>query len=220
VLSVSPDKAWESLSENFMPNNRFETDWYVDASRRLRSPLKLVVGRTTNDYQERHHDREARDQPICLAMLHNLGFSAWVESTELQTILDAYHTLIERSVLRPNEKGSLSTVRLRRALFAVGGPPHYAYFSDTILLWCPLVPPAVADFVDVVAILYVSTFNEYPSAVPSLSVMLFLTMKLDSLSESLSWAHHVERGQEWVGLTFGKSAVWSPFCATPWNSHH
>ena len=24
-------------------------------------------------------------------------------------------------------------------------------------------------------------------------------------------AHHVERGQEWVGLTFGKSAVWSPF---------
>ncbi len=83
------------------------------------------------------------------AMFDVLGFSAWVESTDLQIILDSYHTLIERAVLMPSKKDSFSTVQTPEgALFAVGCAPHYAYFSDTILLWCPLIPPAVGDFVE------------------------------------------------------------------------
>jgi len=83
------------------------------------------------------------------AMFDVLGFSAWVQSTELCEILDSYHSLIERAVLRPNEKGSLSTVWTPEgALLTVGRAPEFAYFSDTILLWCPLIPAAVADFVE------------------------------------------------------------------------
>jgi hypothetical protein len=82
------------------------------------------------------------------AMFDVLGFSKWVETTDLQTILDLYHSLIETVVTGPNDKGGLSAVQTAEgAIFAVTGPPHYAYFSDTILLWCPLVPPFVDDFV-------------------------------------------------------------------------
>ena len=148
------------------------------------------------------------------AMFDVLGFSAWVEFTELQTILDAYHTLIERSVLRPNEKGSLSTVQTPEgALFAVGGPPHYAYFSDTILLWCPLVPPAVADFVERCSDLVCEALS---MNIPLRGAIALGDAVLDNetgffIGKPIVEAHHVERGQEWVGLTFGKSAVWSPF---------
>ncbi len=150
------------------------------------------------------------------AMFDVLGFSAWVESTELQTILDAYHTLIERSVLRPNEKGSLSTVQTPEgALFAVGGPPHYAYFSDTILLWCPLVPPAVADFVERCSDLVCEALS---MNIPLRGAIALGDAVLDNetgffIGKPIVEAHHVERGQEWVGLTFGKSAVWSPLLA-------
>lgn len=150
------------------------------------------------------------------AMFDVLGFSAWVESTDLQTILDAYHTLIERAVLRPNEKGSLSAVQTPEgALFAVGGPPHYAYFSDTILLWCPLVPPAVGDFVERCSDLVCEALV---MSIPLRGAITLGEAVLDNetsffIGKPIVEAHHVERGQEWVGLTFGNSAVWSPFLA-------
>lgn len=148
------------------------------------------------------------------AMFDVLGFSAWVESTELQTILDAYHTLIERAVLRPTEKGGLSVVQAPEgALFAVGGPPHYAYFSDTILLWCPLVPAAVADFVERCSDLVCEALR---INVPLRGAITLGDAVLDNetgffIGKPIVEAHYVEGGQEWIGLTLGRSAIWSPF---------
>jgi hypothetical protein len=150
------------------------------------------------------------------AMFDVLGFSAWVEATDLQTILDSYHTLIERAVLRPNEKGGLSAVQTPEgATFAVGGPPHYAYFSDTILLWCPLVPPAVGDFVERCSDLICEALA---MNIPLRGAITLGDAVLDNktsffIGKPIVEAHHVERGQEWIGLTFGNSAVWSPFLA-------
>lgn len=150
------------------------------------------------------------------AMFDVLGFSRWVESADLQTILDSYHMLIERAVLRPNEKGSLSAVQTREGmLFAVGGPPHYAYFSDTILLWCPLVPPAVGDFVERCSDLMCEALA---MNIPLRGAITLGDAVLDNetsffIGKPIVEAHHVERGQEWIGLTLGKSAVWSPFLA-------
>jgi hypothetical protein len=150
------------------------------------------------------------------AIFDVLGFSTWVECTELQTILDAYHTLIECAVLRPNEKGSLSAVQTPEgALLAVGGSPHYAYFSDTILLWCPLIPPAVADFVERCSDLLCQALSM------NIALRGAITLGdavLDNetgffIGKPIVEAHHIECGQEWIGLTFGKSAVWSPFLA-------
>lgn len=63
-------------------------------------------------------------------MFDVLGFSQWVTSVGLQTILDSYHLLIERTVMKPNEKGSLGTVQTPEGvLFTVIRPPSYAYFN-------------------------------------------------------------------------------------------
>lgn len=148
------------------------------------------------------------------AMFDVLGFSEWVQTTDLQIILDSYHTLIERSVLRPNEKGSLSAVQTPEgALFAVGVPPHYAYFSDTILLWCPLIPPAMGDFVERCSDLICEALS---MNIPLRGAITLGDTVLDNktsffIGKPIVEAHYVERGQEWIGLTFGNSAVWSPF---------
>lgn len=85
---------------------------------------------------------------FAFAMFDVLGFSRWLESAGLQAVLDSYHLLIERVVVRPNEKGGLGAVQTREgAIFVITGPPGYTYFSDTILLWHPLVPAFVDDFV-------------------------------------------------------------------------
>jgi len=76
-----------------------------------------------------------------LAMFDVLGFSRWMKSVGLSAVLDSYHLLIENVVIRTNEKGGLSAIQTPDgALFALTGPPGYAYFSDTILIWHPLVP--------------------------------------------------------------------------------
>lgn len=77
-----------------------------------------------------------------------LGFSQWMKSAGLSAVLDAYHLLIEKVVSPTSENGALSAVQTSEgALFTVTGPPGYAYFSDTILLWHPLAPPFVDDFI-------------------------------------------------------------------------
>lgn len=150
------------------------------------------------------------------AMFDVLGFSAWVDSTDLQTILDSYHTLIERAVLRPNEKGSLSAVQTQDgALFTVLGPPHHAYFSDTILLWCELVPSLVGDFVERCSDLICEALA---MNIPLRGAITLGDAVLDSdtnffIGKPIVEAHHLEHGQNWIGLTLGNSAVWSPFLA-------
>ncbi|MCI0563889.1 MAG: hypothetical protein MN733_35900 [Nitrososphaera sp.] len=150
------------------------------------------------------------------AMFDVLGFTAWVKDAELQTILDAYQRLIELAVLRPNEKGSLSTVQTPEgALFAVGGSPHYAYFSDTIMLWCPLVPPAVADFVERCSDIMCEALS---MNIPLRGAIALGDAVLDNetgffIGKPIVEAYNVESGQEWIGLTLAKSAVWSPFLA-------
>lgn len=154
---------------------------------------------------------------FAFAMFDVLGFSEWITSgVGLQTILNSYHSLIERAITRPNEKGSLSAVQTPEgALFAVIGPPHYAYFSDTILLWCPLVPPLVADFVERCSDLFCEAL------VMDIRLRGAITIGdavLDAkshffLGEPIVEAHELERGQNWIGLTLGNSAVWSPFLA-------
>ena len=48
-----------------------------------------------------------------LAMFDVLGFSRWMKSVGLRTVLDSYHLLIENAVVRSNEKGGLTQFRLQ-----------------------------------------------------------------------------------------------------------
>ena len=51
---------------------------------------------------------------FAFAMFDVLGFSSWLKSAGLQAVLDSYHLLIERAVIKPDEKGSLNPGRCRQ----------------------------------------------------------------------------------------------------------
>jgi len=150
------------------------------------------------------------------AMFDILGFSAWLESVGIQKVLDSYHTLVEKAVVRANEKGSLGAVQTAEgAYFVVSGAPHYAYGSDTLLMWCPLVPELVADFVERCSDLMCEALE---MGIPLRGALTLGDAVLDSetnffLGEPIVEAANLEKGQEWIGFTFGHSAVWSPFLA-------
>jgi hypothetical protein len=165
------------------------------------------------------HDLEPLRKPeisrFMFAMFDVLGFSRWVESAGLQAVLDAYHVLIER-VVRPNEKGGLGAVQTRDgSLLVVTGPPGYAYFSDTIILWHPLVPPLVDDFVTHCSELICEALS---MDIPLRGAITLGDAVLDSdsdffLGTPIIEAARVEKAQNWLGLTFGQTAIWSPFLA-------
>ncbi len=153
---------------------------------------------------------------FAFAMFDVLGFSHWLESVGLQAVLDSYHHLIERVVVRPNEKGGLSAIQLKEgAIFAITGPPGYAYFSDTILLWHPLQPAFVDDFV--------TRCSELVCEALAMNIPLRGAITLGDavlsresdffLGAPIIEAARLEKAQNWIGLTFGHTAVWSAFLA-------
>jgi len=153
---------------------------------------------------------------FAFAMFDVLGFSRWLESVGLQSVLDSYHLLIERVVVRPNEKGGLSAVQTREgAIFAITSPTGYAYFSDTILLWHPLVPAFVDDFVTRCSELICEALA---MGIPLRGAITLgdAVLSRDSdffLGTPIVEAAKLKKAQNWIGLTFGHTAVWSPFLA-------
>jgi hypothetical protein len=160
--------------------------------------------------------RKPQISRFMFAMFDVLGFSRWIESVGLQAVLDAYHLLIERAVVRPNEKGGLSAVQTPEgAILALTGPPGYAYFSDTIILWHPLVPPFVDDFVTRCSELICEALA---MNIPLRGAITLGDAVLDRDSEfflgpAIIEAARVEKAQNWLGLTFGQTAMWSQFLA-------
>jgi hypothetical protein len=151
-----------------------------------------------------------------LAMFDVLGFSRWMKSVGLRAVLDSYHLLIEKVVVRPNERGGLSAIQTPDgALFALTGPPGYAYFSDTILIWHPLVPAFVDDFVGRCADLVCEALamNIPLRGALTLGDAVLSTDSDFYLGEPIIEAANLEKAQNWMGLTFGQTAVWSPFLA-------
>ncbi len=156
----------------------------------------------------------AKISRFAFAMFDVLGFSKWVETESLSNILSAYQQLIQRAVLKPNEKGGLSAFHTPEGmLFAVTRPPQYAYFSDTILLWSPLAPPLVADFVERCSELICEGLV---ANIPLRGAITLGDAVLDTktntyIGKPIIEAVNLEKGQEWIGLTFGHTAMWSPF---------
>ena len=150
------------------------------------------------------------------AMFDILGFSAWLESVGIQKVLDSYHALIENAVVRPSEKGSLGAVQTAEgAYFVVSGAPQYAYGSDTLLLWCPLVPELAGDFVERCGDLMCEALD---MGIPLRGALTAGEAVLDSdtnffLGDPIVEAANLEKGQEWIGCTLGNSAVWTQFLA-------
>lgn len=149
-------------------------------------------------------------------MFDVLGFSNWMADAGLTTVLDSYHRLIEQVVVAPNFRGGLAGVQTPEgSIFALTGPPGYAYFSDTIILWHPLKPAFVDDFV--------SRCNELICEALAMDIPLRGALSLGEavldnksdfyLGEVVVEAAKLERAQNWIGLDFSHSALWGPFLA-------
>jgi hypothetical protein len=160
--------------------------------------------------------RKPEPSRFMFAMFDVLGFSQWLDSVGLQSVLDSYHTLIDRVVVQPHEKGGLGAVQTRDgSLFVVARPPGYAYFSDTIILWYPLAPPLVDLFVTRCSSLMCEALA---LGIPLRGAITVGDAVLDTdvdffLGAPIVEAARVEKAQNWLGVTFGQSAVWSPFLA-------
>ncbi len=180
----------------------------------MRINLLNVMPQNRNDMSAQDKTKTSVSKPkinrFAFAMFDVLGFSEWVTSADLKTILNSYELLVERAVTRPNENGRLSAVQTPEgALLTVIRPPNYVYFSDTILLWCPLVPPLVGDFVERCSDLVCEALA---MDIPFRGAITLGDAVLDSesnifLGEPIVEAANLEKGQEWIGLTFGNSAV-------------
>ena len=149
------------------------------------------------------------------AMFDVLGFSEWIKSVGLQSALDSYHRLIERVVVQGTARGLTAVKTTEGGIFALTGPPGYAYFSDTILLWQPLKPPFVDIFVGQCSELICEALA---MDIPLRGALALGDAVLDSesrfyLGEPVVEAANLEKAQNWIGLTFGQSALWSPFLA-------
>lgn len=150
------------------------------------------------------------------AMFDVLGFSNWLEIAGLEVVLDRYRELIDTVVIRRNEEGGLGAVQTREgALLVITRPPGYAYFSDTIMLWQPLVPQLVDDFMARCCELICEALV---MGIPLRGAITLGEAVLDRktnffLGSPLVEAAKLEKAQNWVGVTFGRSAVWSPFLA-------
>lgn len=148
------------------------------------------------------------------AMFDILGFSEWLRTAGIQTILDAYHSLIETAVVRANEEGSLTAVQTNEGtLLVVARAPVYAYGSDTLLMWCPLAAPLVGDFVERCNDLMCEALR---MGIPLRGALTLGDAVLDKqssffLGEPIVEAANLEKGQNWLGTGLGKSATWPPF---------
>lgn len=150
------------------------------------------------------------------AMFDVLGFSAWVKATGLPRVRDAYHQLIQDAVIAPHQDGSLTAVQTREGmLLAMSSAPDFAYFSDTILLWRTLTPPAVSIFLERSSDLICRALE---MGIPLRGALTVGDAVLDSesgffIGDPIIEAANLEKAQNWMGLTLGKSAIWGAFLA-------
>ena len=118
------------------------------------SAVEYVLGRLAYQRMEESHEPhsespEPQRMPWMVALFDVLGFSARLRSSGLEIVHRDYQTLVERVVTKeplrcigamksPGETGRVPAI--------YSADVRYTYFSDTILLWMPLVPLFVGPF--------------------------------------------------------------------------
>jgi hypothetical protein len=83
---------------------------------------------------------------------------------------------------------------------ALTGRPHHAYFSDTILLWCPLVPAFAAIFVERCADMIGEALS---MGIPLRGAVTLGDAVLDEktstyIGKPIVEAAMLEKGQDWI----------------------
>jgi len=152
----------------------------------------------------------AGEQVIVLAFFDVLGFSAKVREIGLVKIREHYEALIE--LVSDKAEGRVVSALVPAGdggLARIGGYRHleYAYFSDTIMLWCKYEQPLMESFILSVADFFCAALAKglalrgcitFGSAIMDRQRGVFL-------GEPIIEAARGESAQSWVGASFGPS---------------
>jgi len=151
-----------------------------------------------------------------LALFDVLGFSDWLERTSLKEIVTIYERLLERAVNR-DEEPSLGAVRVDggRVFTVYNFKARTVYFSDTIIVWVPMVQTFVWSFINTCSELICDALDIgillRGAVTQGIAVMHRPTGIY--IGKPLVNAVLLERAQDWCGVTLHHSATWPPFLA-------
>jgi hypothetical protein len=160
---------------------------------------------------------EENKTPIMLGLFDVLGFSKRLETEGLENTVSLYNNLISTTVKK--EAGwcprfvNDGTGKYFPALIDLN--VRYAYFSDTILLWHPLEKLYAAPFIS-----YCATFvcEALAMGVPvrgaiALGEAVMHRPTGTYIGQPIVDAARLEQVQQWIGVSFARSATWPPFLA-------
>jgi len=146
-----------------------------------------------------------------LAVLDVLGFSAWLERVGIREIEVIYQRLIAEALTKESMR-SYSYARLNstEAASVLGRVPiGHAHFSDTIVLWVPLVQHFIAPFMARCADLVSEALRMGIPLRGALSVGKAVLHKQSStfVGSPIVEAAKLEQAQNWVGVCLGPSMM-------------
>ena len=163
---------------------------------------------------------EAKEQtkiPIMLGFFDVLGFSKRVETEGPEQIAALYNELISTTVKKEKDR-CLGSVRMDdgnryMALFSL--EVRHAYFSDTILLWAPMVPMFAGPFIGhcCTFVCEALALNVPIRGAIAQGEAIMHRPSGTYIGMPIVEGASVEKAQEWLGVAFAESATWSEFMA-------
>jgi hypothetical protein len=158
---------------------------------------------------------EPKPMPLIIGFFDVLGFSKKLKDLGIDKIFKIYEQLIQKTVLKDSWRclGRAKVGPRRYSPIVFNLPVRYSYFSDTILLWVPLVQYFVAPFTVRCAHLICEALKDGMPLRGSITIGEAVMHKKTStyIGEPLVEAAALEKVQAWIGASFGQSATWPEF---------
>ena len=173
-----------------------------------------------NDNQDEHkpsvdpnHDpEEPTEMGYVIGLFDVLGFEMLHRQHGTKKVTEIYQELIDKVIVKTaDELWSFTAIRWDDRLVPAMGtlPVRYAYFSDTILLWVPLVEHFIEPFAVRCSDMIIEGLSIGIPLRGSISVGGAVMNKRKSvfLGEPLIEAARLEKAQNWIGVSYGQTAT-------------
>ena len=175
-------------------------------------PIKLDFSTGPDDGPPLEPDEDVQEiRRYIIGVFDVLGFSALLESEGLETVMDLYARLISEAVTKPAMR-THNIIRLSEteAGSIIGAlPVQHAHFSDTILLWVPLVQHFIAPFLarcaDMVCEALQMSLPLRGAVAAGQAVMHPASGTF--IGTPIVEAAKLEQAQDWLGVSLGTSML-------------
>src|SRR3990172_3416316 len=151
-------------------------------------------------------DRDLQNYGI--ALFDVLGFSVLHQKLGTEKLYLIYEELIDKAIIEKTKEGVEFLGATRDGLFVVGNlKVRFVYFSDTIMLWTPFEEVLFPFFVTICSEFMIDAIE---IGLPLRGAMTVGDAIMDRtkgifLGEPIIEAARLEKGQNWIGVTFGSS---------------